>query len=155
MQGVAPVDEQTAGGRERGCDALPGTHAGSGVSAAEGAHPDRERQVERWLAGAQFEVLDGHVAHAQQSGRDLCRGVALGACDPRGGPVDDENVPVPDSLRHRFGGASWRAADLQHPHARAQRQRVDHGSEPLGQASRSDHGRPPPASACVAGPTTE
>jgi hypothetical protein len=50
-QRIAAIDEEPTHGGECGRDPLSGKHAGFGMSAIEGADPDREREVERWFAG--------------------------------------------------------------------------------------------------------
>ena len=116
--GSAAADERLASRGESGGDSLACADAGFRVPAVEGTYPDREREVEPWLAGKEFEVLGGDMAHAQQTGRDLGGSVALDLSHSLGRPVDHQDVSVPDASRHGFGGGSGRSADLQNPASR-------------------------------------
>lgn len=95
-QRIAAIDEEPAHRGERGRDPLSGEHPGFGMSAVESANPDRERQVERRLAGEEVEVFRGDVTHAQQAGCYLCSGRAATTSARR----SDGRAPVVMS-RHR------------------------------------------------------
>jgi hypothetical protein len=104
------------------------------MPAVERADPHRERQVEARLVGGQLEVLDRHPTHAERPRGDLGGRAPLDERDAPGGPVDHEDVAVPDPAGDLSGGRARGATDLEHAQAGAQRQGVDDRREASGQA---------------------
>ena len=95
------------------------------VTTVEGADPHGEHQVVGWLAGVQFEILDGTAAVREGARLDLGRRDTDGLFEDGAGAVDGEHVTVADERRDGSGGGAGAAADLQHPKAGPERQRVD------------------------------
>jgi hypothetical protein len=99
------------------------------MTAVQSADPDSEREVVRSLIPAEYKVFDRHATVLELVRCELgCRSRNC-LCNSLGGTVDSKDVAIADALEHGACGDAGTAANLQHAHARAQRQCFDDFSE--------------------------
>lgn len=100
------------------------------MAAVESAHSQSEREVVRRLAGFEQEVLDGDLSDVEPTGRDLRGSVTSALVDGGRGAVGGQDEAVGSEASDDLaGGRSGTAPDLEHPHPRHERERVDRGQD--------------------------
>ena len=100
------------------------------MAAVEGAHPQREREVVRRLAGFEQEVLDGDLPDVEPPGRDLRGSVTSALVDGGRGAVGGQDEAVGSEASDDLaGGRSGTAPDLEHPHPWLEWERLDRGQD--------------------------
>lgn len=94
------------------------------MATIEGADADGEGKIKRLLAGQQHQFLGADLAEAHPTGSDLRCGMPSRLGDCLGGAVDREDMAGPEQRSDGARRGSRSAADLEHAHPWADRQRV-------------------------------
>ncbi len=120
---MLPVHEELALGAQGRADGFERAGLAFGVAAVEHADPDRHGKVEGGLAGKKREALDGALAKGEAAGGDFLGAGGGGLLDRRRGAVEAEDEgPLGD---HRSRQGAGTAANLEHAHSVAERERVE------------------------------
>ena len=134
MKRIATVDEQPAAGDKRSAESEQGERSRPGMTPVESADPHGEGDVVALLSRVELELLSRDLADGQTPGADQVCGRLGELGDRLGRAVDGEHVAGrTNSVGDLASSRPWSAADLDHPEARQERQRIDDGVQSGGQ----------------------